>query len=234
MRRSVRHVVSLVAMTSATALATALVHAKEYGHYDIKSIVSPSKAPDGQQSVTFNLRLLNQVLEDLGAHAGTYPPSFDSNDDRHRAESDVMGIANLLDPMASSFARSPDMLLRLGLLHTIGHNLDLSESDSKANAAFKALLALSPDDPRGNLRYGMFLAGTTKVAEAVPYLEKAKSLGILVADYPLGIAYVALGDKTKALENLQSYSQRVPSDENAIKMIEALREGNVEMKHLHP
>jgi hypothetical protein len=223
-----------VLFSVALALVAVLGQAKEYGHYDIRSIFSISEAADGQHSVTFNLPSLDHILDDVGAHAGTYPPHFDSIDDRQRAEHDVTGIASLLDPLADKFSRNTELLLRLGYLHTLGHNLDLAGSDKKAIAAFTALLALSPDDRRGNLRYGMFLAGTTKVADAIPYLEKAKSLGVLAADYPLGMAYIGLGNNAKALENLESYSRRVPGDENAVKIIDAIRRGNVEIKHVNP
>lgn len=223
-----------VLFSVALVLVAVLAQAKEYGHYDIRGIFSLSEAADGQHSVTFNVPSLDQILGDVGAHAENYPPHFDSIDDRQRAERDVSGIASLMDPMAGNFSHSPELLLRLGYLHTLGHNLDLAGSDKKAVAAFTALLTLSPDDRRGNFRYGMFLAGTTKVADAIPYLEKAKSLGVLAADFPLGMAYTALGDKAKALENLESYSKRVPGDENAVKMIDAIRRGNVEIKHVSP
>src|ERR1700691_1166734 len=160
----------------ALALVAVLARAKEYGHYDIRSIFSLSGPSGGQHSVTFNLRALDQILDDVGSHAETYPPHFDSIDDRQRAEHDLSGIASLLDPLAGNFYHNTELLLRLGYLHTLGHNLDIAGSDKKAVDAFTALLALSPDDRRGNLRYGMFLTTTTKVADAIPYLEKAKSL----------------------------------------------------------
>jgi predicted Zn-dependent protease len=122
----------------------------------------------------------------------------------------------------------------MGYLHTLGHNLDLAGSAQKAVEAFTALLALAPDDRRGNFRYGMFLATTTKVADAIPYLEKAKSLGVVAAEYPLGMAYTAVGERAKALENLESYSKRVPGDGNVVKVIDAVRKGNIEIKNGNP
>ena len=216
------------------ALFAVLAHAKEYGHYDIRSIFSLTEAPGGQHSMTFNLPALDQILGDVGSHAELYPPHFDSGEDRQRAEQDVSEIAKLLDPLAGNFSANSEMLLRLGYLHTLGHNLDIAGSDKKAVDAFTALLARFPDVRRGNLRYGMFLATTTKVADAIPYLEKAKSLGVLAAEYTLGMAYAATGDRGKALDNLESYSKRVPGDENVVKIIDAIRTGNVEIKHGSP
>jgi regulator of sirC expression with transglutaminase-like and TPR domain len=65
-------------------------------------------------------------------------------------------------------------------------------------------------------------------------LEKSKSLGAVNADYTLGLAYSAVGDKKKALENLEHYAKRVPDDGNAAKLIDAIRNGNIEMKKGNP
>ena len=55
-----------------------------------------------------------------------------------------------------------------------------------------------------NFRYGVFLAGTNKSrSEAIPLLEKAKTLGIVGAEYTLGLTYLSLGDKVEAVENLK-------------------------------
>jgi tetratricopeptide (TPR) repeat protein len=205
---------------------------QQYGHYDIQKIFSVSDAAPGKSSVTINVVYFSQVLDDLGRHAGMYPPQFDSADDRQRAEHDVSAISSLLDPMAANFSHSPPLLLRLGQLHAIGHNLDIPDSGEKAIAAFTTLLSLTPDDGQANYRYGVFLAETTKTAAAIPYLEKAKALGMANADYWLGRTYLSLGEKEKAIENLQSYTGRVPGDQDATRMLDAARHGKVEIKTL--
>jgi hypothetical protein len=125
----------------ALALFAVLAQAKEYGHYDIRSIFSLSEAPGGQHSVTFNLPALDQILDDIGSHAEGYPPHFDSIEDRQRAEHDVSGIAQLLDPLAGNFSGNSELLLRLGYLHTLGHNLDIAGSDKKAVDAFYSIVS---------------------------------------------------------------------------------------------
>jgi hypothetical protein len=67
------------------------------------------------------------------------------------------------------------------------------------------------------------LASTTKKGEGIPFLEKAKSLGVVNADYWLGWSYVSVGEKTKAIENLENYTKRVPSDQNAARILDAVR-----------
>ena len=67
-------------------------------------------------------------------------------------------------------------------------------------------------------------------ADAVHYLDKAKGLGATDADYTLRLTYLALGDKSKALENIDAYAKRVRDDANAAKIIDVIRNGNVETK----
>jgi Tfp pilus assembly protein PilF len=124
--------------------------------------------------------------------------------------------------------------MRLALLHAFGHNLEIPDSSQKAVAAFTTLLNLTPDDPMANYRYGVFLASTTKAGEGIPYLEKAKSLGVVNADYWLGLSYQFAGDKAKAVENLENYVKRVPSDANAARMLDAIRNDKVETKVMKP
>jgi len=64
-------------------------HAKEYGHYDLKQLVTLSESASGQHSATINFRHMDQVLDDLAVHAGSYPVRFDSADDARRAQLDV-------------------------------------------------------------------------------------------------------------------------------------------------
>jgi tetratricopeptide (TPR) repeat protein len=212
----------------------AIAQAMEYGHYDVKSVVSISETTPGNPSVTINVAYFVQILNDLGSHAGTWPVHFDSADDQHRAEHDVVSLSALLDPFADSF-NTKALLLRLALLHAVGHNLDIPGADEKAVAVFNKVLQLWPNDLQANYRYGVFLAGTTKFRnEAIPLLEKAKALGVVDAEYTLGHTYLSLGDKVKAVENLKSYTTRVPNDENAARALDAVSNDKVEGKQLKP
>jgi hypothetical protein len=205
--------------------------ATEYGHYDPKTVVSLSETTPGKPSVTVNVPYFVKILNDLGSHAGTWPVKFDSTDDRHRAEHDVALLSAQLDTIADNF-RDESMLLRLALLHAVGHNLDIPGSGEKAIAVFDKVLEKWPNDPQANYRYGVFLAGTARNRDAIPLLEKAKSLGIVDADYMLGLTYMSLGDKDKAVLNLKSYTARVPGDENAARTLDAVINGKVEIKQL--
>ena len=211
--------------------------AKEYGHYDLKKVTSPTETAPGKYLVTVNIGYLSQILYDLQRHAGTFPPHFEFPDDRQRAEGDVSAISGMLDPLSQDFSHSPPLQLRLGLLHAIGFNLDIPGSYEKAVAAFSTLMKLTPDDPQANYQYGAFLAASTgKRVEGIPFLEKAKSLGVVNADYWLGMSYAVAGEKAKAVENLESYTKAVPSDQYAARILDAVRNDrfNVEEKKLSP
>jgi hypothetical protein len=224
-------VVKYIATHPEEPVSKALVAlSNQYGHYDTAKVISVTETAPGKHSVTVNIVYLSQVLDDLGRHAGTYPVHFQFPDDRQRAERDVSAISGLLDPLSQDFSHSPPLLLRLGLLHAIGFNLDIPGSHDKAAAAFSTLMELTPNDPQANYQYGAFLAATTRKGEGIPFLEKAKSLGVVNADYWLGWSYVSIGEKTKAIENLESYTKRVPSDQNAARMLDAVRNDKVKFE----
>jgi predicted Zn-dependent protease len=210
----------------------AVAHAREFGRYDVKKVISLAAPAPGTPAATVDIVYLDRILDDLAAHAKTYPVHFDSAADRHRAERDVATLSSLLDPLAEKFSQSPPMLLRLGLLHAIGHNLDIPDSADKAVAAYTTLLDLTPYDPQANYQYGAFMAATTRTGAGIPYLERAKDLGVADADYWLGMSYLAVGNKAKAMENLTGYAKRVPGDRNAARMLDAIRHDKVEIKDL--
>jgi hypothetical protein len=208
--------------------------AQEYGYYQIAKVVSVTQTAAGKPSATVNIGFLSQVLDDLGRHAGSYPANFEFPEDRQRAVNDVTTISKMLDPLTDNFANSQPMLLRLAVLHTIGFNLDVPDSFQSARADFDKLLVLTPEDPQANFRYGAFLAATTRKGEGIPYLEKARSLGVANADYWLGWSYEAVGNKAKAVENLEAYTKRVPNDVRAAEVLDAIRNDRVETKTMKP
>jgi predicted Zn-dependent protease len=210
-------------------LASSFAYAKEYGNYDLKRILTVSESPAGKK-YGIDVNYLDQILNDLAFHAKNYPPKFDTSYDQQRATKDVKTLSGMLDTLVKGPSPNTDILLRAGFLNSIGHNLDIPGSAKKADIIFQKLLTVAPSDPRGNYMYGTFLSGAGKPKEALPYLEKALSVGVVDASYALGMTYLSLGDKQKALENLEAYRQRKPNDKNVTKLIEAIRNGKVEIK----
>jgi hypothetical protein len=66
-----------------------------------------------------------------------------------------------------------------------------------------------------------------KRGKACHFWKKAKNLGVVNADYWLGLSYVSVGEKAKAIENLENYTKRVPGDQNAARILDAVRHDNV-------
>jgi len=212
---------------AAKALA---ILSNEYGHYQLRRLISVTEAGPGKPSATVDIVYFSQILDDLERHARSYPPHFEFSDDQQRASRDVAAISQMLDPLTDNFSKNPPMLLRLGALHAVGFNLDVPDSFPRTVAVFDKLLSLTPDDPQANYRYGSFLATTTRKGEGIPFLEKAKGLGVADADYWLGWSYEKAGNKVKAIENLEAYTKRVPSDSRAAALLDAIRNDRVEFK----
>lgn len=203
----------------------------EYGHYDLAKVISISRASTRDPRATVNMPYLGRILDDLNSHVGIWPPQFDSAEDRRRAEHDVTALSNMLDTFVEDHSVEPPLILRLALLHGFGHNLDIPGSGGMAEELFIALLKLTPDDPQANYSFGVFYAQTAaKRASGIPYLEKARSLGVRNADYWLGVIHLSLGERAKATAELTSYTSRVPADQNAAKMLEAARNGTFGVK----
>ena len=167
---------------------------------------------------------------DLSAHARSYPPQFDTPQDKQRATEDVKALSGMLDVLINVPDPDLKLLTLAGDVNSIGHNLDIPGSAQKANSVFRRLLAAAPSDPRGNYMYGTFLAGVGKPKEALPYLERALSLGVIDAAYTIGMTHLALGDKEQALKNLDDYKQRKPNDGRVDQLIDAIRNGKMEIQ----
>ena len=222
-------IIRIASVTLPLLFAFSLAQAKEYGNYDPKRMVTFSETPSGKQA-RIDLNYLDQILNDLGLHATNYPPQFDTPQDRQRAIQDVKTLSGMLDILVNNPSPNPELLLRAAFLNSIGYNLDIPGSGEKTSAIFQRLLAAAPSVPRANYMYGKFLAGARNPKEAIPHLEKALAAGVGDAAYALGMTYLSLGDKEKALENLEDYRKRSPNDENAAVIIDAIRNGKIELK----
>jgi tetratricopeptide (TPR) repeat protein len=203
--------------------------AREYANHDPRRLLTVSETPSGKK-YGFDGAYLDQMLNDLSIHAKNYPPQFDTQEDKRRATRDVKALSGMLDILINVPTPNPELLVRAGFVNSMGHNLDIPGAAEKADSIFLKLLAAKPSDPRGNYMYGAFLASVGKSREALPYLEKAASVGVADAVFSIGTVYLTLGDKEKALKNLEDYRRRKPDDEGVDKLIEAIRKGKVEVK----
>lgn len=216
----------MLVVALAFVFAYSSAQAREYGRYDPKRIFIESESPSGTRH-SIDFQYLDQILDDLSTHAKSYPPVFDSNQDRQRAIRNIAMLSGMLDIMVNDPAPSQEILLRAGYLNAMGHNLDIPGSAQRAVSCYEKLLAMAPDHPLGNCRYGIFLAGSNFGRLALPYLKKAHSLGVVDADYTLGLVCLELGDKQSALEYLQSYRKANPGALNVDFLINAIRNGTL-------
>jgi tetratricopeptide (TPR) repeat protein len=219
----------LLLLTLSMLLTYSLAYGKEYGNYDPKRMLTVSESPSGKK-FGIDGKYLDLILSDLAFHAKNYPPKFDTLQDRQRATRDIKILSGILDILISEPNPNPEFLWRAGLLNSMGYNLDISGSAEKTSAIFQKMLAASPSDPRGNYMYGTFLAGSGKAKQAIPYLEKALAVGVMDSAYTLGMTYLALGDRQKALFNLENYRRHHQGDTEIEKLVDTLKNGEVRFK----
>ncbi|HEY0953435.1 MAG TPA: hypothetical protein VGE36_01665 [Roseateles sp.] len=217
----------LLALVASLLLAST-VAAAPYGMHDLRLILTTTDTPQGKKH-GLDTAYLERVLADLAAHAQSYPPRFDTPQDKERATQDATTLAGMLGMIVNGPNPHPELLLRAAQVNSMGHNLDIPGAAEKADALFKQLLATAPDHQRGRFVYGVFLASSARAELALPHLEKAAAAGIVDAAYALGMTHLSLGDTAKALTALEDYKRRRPSDTQVDKLIEAIRNGKVQI-----
>jgi Tfp pilus assembly protein PilF len=122
------------------------------------------------------------------------------------------------------------LLLTAAILSGFAHNLDIEGAADNAVKYYERILKREPNHPRANYHYGRFLASASKPRESLPYLEKALRSGVEEARYTLGLTYLTMGDKEKALDYLNAYSRNNPDNQEAKKLIEALKSGGLKIQ----
>lgn len=217
----------LLALAASLLIITA-AGAAPYGQHDLQKLLTATETPAGKK-YGLDTAYLNLLMNDLAAHANSYPPRFDTPQDRQRAAQDAGMLAGMLGQLVTGPHPNPELLLRAAHVNSMGHNLDIPGAADKADALFKQLLAIAPGDVRGQHLYGVFLAGWGKPGLALPHLEKAASAGVVDAVYALGMTHLTLGDKDKAIASLEDYKRRRPSDAQVDKLIDAIRNGKVQV-----
>ena len=205
-------------------------HAAEYGHYDLRQLLSTS-GTGAQTRRSFDMAYLDRILADLGSHALNYPPQFDTPQDRQRAADDAQRLSGMLDVLTQVPQPSLDVLRRAALLNSMAHNLDVPGAAARADRDFQQALKLQTDNPQIHFQYGVFLAGSGQSQRALPHLQKARQGGVQTADYSLGLLYLGMGDKARALEHLQRYRSSMTGPSTRIdELIDAIRHGRAEVK----
>ena len=219
------------ALTATLLLACATVFAKPYPKYDVVKSVLHDQGFDGDAA--------DKIREDLADHAGEYPPKFDNEADRKRAEKDAVTLARLYSGLIEQkivTEKQPEryrsVLHSIARLSWIAHNLDVPGAAAKADQHYRMLLAALPQKQRAGIQgeYGGFLASVGQTDAAVKMLNEAVQGGSDRSRLPLGMALLSQGKKAESLKQLRAYAKKYPQDERAAKFIDAVENGRFEVK----
>lgn len=219
---------ALTCLVMLLAFTASVANAMEYSGYDPQRILTVSDNASGQKVYGLDMRYLDRMLGDLSRHAGHYPPSFDSTEQKLRAVQDLNTLSGMLGLLLENGKPNPQILFRSAIANRMGHNLDVYGAAEKAEQQFLALLQAEPDAPQGNYQFGIFLAETGRVERSIPYLEKALALGLEEANYSLGMAYFGVDNKAEAIARLNVYLKNNPSDSATQKLVQSIQASRIE------
>ena len=175
----------------------------------------------------------------MADHAGEYPPKFDNEADRKRAEKDAVTLARLYSGLIEQkivTEKQPEqyrsVLHSIARLSWIAHNLDVPGAAAKADQHYRMLLAALPQKQRAGIQgeYGGFLASVGQTDAAVKMLNEAVQGGSERSRLPLGMALLSQGKKAESLKQLRAYAKKYPQDERTAKFIDAVENGRFEVK----
>ena len=219
------------ALAATLLLACATVFAKPYPKYDVVKSVLHDQGFDGDAA--------DKIREDLADHAGEYPPKFDNEADRKRAEKDAVTLARLYSGLLEQkivTEKQPEqyrsVLHSIARLSWIAHNLDVPNAAAYADQHYRMLLAVVPQKQRAGMQgeYGSFLASIGQTDAAVKILNEAVQDGSDRSRLPLGMALLSQGKKAESLKQLRAYAKKYPQDERAAKFIDAVENGRFEVR----
>ena len=219
------------ALAATLLLACAAVFAKPYPKYDVVKSVLHDQGFDGDAA--------DRIREDLADHAGEYPPKFDNEADRKRAEKDAVTLARLYSGLLEQkivTEKQPEqyrsVLHSIARLSWIAHNLDVPNAAAYADQHYRMLLAVVPQKQRAGMQgeYGSFLASIGQTDAAVKMLNEAVQGGSERSRLPLGMALLSQGKKSESLKQLRIYVKKYPEDKRAADLIDAVENGRFEVR----
>jgi tetratricopeptide (TPR) repeat protein len=193
------------------------------------SIAEP-EPPAGTHEVSIRQSEIDKTLQEIEPHAREFPVRFASAQQRRDMEAELMRLLVFLDAGAKEYPDNPDLLLRDAVANGFGHNMGCPNCGERAIAAFEQVLRLQPDSAEANWRYGGFLAQTTQHEKAIPYLQRAASLGVSDAHYTAAMVFIGLNDQEHAKLELKEYVKANPKDKAAKGLLADIEHGNL---HIH-
>ncbi len=200
--------------------------------HEPKELLSVKTDAAGKPQISLDLKVVDYFLGEIGKHIANYPPKFSSENEKIEVLTVLQTVLDQLDVLDTD-QQDPKLLHRVAAANAMAYNVDVPGSGQLAEATYRILLKQDPDDVEANYGYGAFLSQTgTEGKRAIPYLMKARELGVVRADYSLGFTYLTLGDKEDALKYLQLYAKEAPDQAADIqKTIDAINTGNISFIH---
>lgn len=204
---------------------------KEYSPQQLEALFGLQEQ-DGKNIVDINVPELTEMTAALERHAVSYPTRFDNKEDEKLAIRDTVYLTGVLDILSPNFANDIELLSLTLRLNNIAYNLDAQAelSNQRFLKTAQAIFQLDPDHVETHYRLGYFLAATNKTDEAIPHLQKAADNQIVNANYALAMIYLSREDFNKALEYLAIYKANSPENEQVDKLIEAIKNGEIEIE----
>ena len=191
---------------------------------DNQSITEPKTV------ASWSLEQIDKSLDTAFRHARSYPPRFDSEQQRNNIEKELKVVIAQLETMLAGSGSNPEILFRLGKANTFAYNLDIEGSGKKAQQHFSQLFSIEKNHTDGHLFYGQHLSGKGEFDQAIEHLKIAAEGGRDIALQMIGITYLQKGDNDQAVVYLKKY-QKLYSDAPQVNMLLDSLDPNTESKY---
>lgn len=193
----------------------------------MEQIVQKENGPNGE-TYFLNTALYDAKGAAAWRRAASYPPNFANDQEREETVKVVQFLIKVVEILPHQFESSGEMAQRAANNYRMAVNLDIPDVQQQLALAkqwYELALKMTPKDASAYELYGSFLCSVSECEKGYPYLEKARVLGSILALYDLGLMYSMKDDDEKAIQYLEQYLKAQPSDERAMVMLEALRNG---------
>lgn len=216
---------NLLILSFAALCATAI--AKPYLEHDMGKVLTANQV---------DITAADKILDDLGEHAGMYPPQFDNADDKDQAITETRALITLYNGMIAEKIITPEhqlyrgIIFRLARLNWLAHNLDVPGAAAEADKHFQQLLTLLSGEEKATAQYeyGLFLASSNQIDRAATVLREAVNGGKTEARKSLAMALLAQDKKDEAIKEMKAYLKQFPKDAEAGQLLQAMETGNIE------
>ena len=198
-----------------------------YRGHDLAAVVKLAGNGD-EHAFRIDGALLEAVVDDLFAHARSYPTSFGDDAEKAIAVGEVEALSEVLAIAIGEAAQGEDLpiLVLAGQLEAVGHNLEVVGSTKRARSYFERILKADPKHHDAHLHFGMHLVGIRGGAkEALPHLRLAHEHGHGVALRGIGLAHLMLGERDQAIACLREWLANNEGDVGVARWIDALSHG---------